>query len=112
MALAVTVTQLVVPQTGSYNLTLLVLPAIVALRYFNRMHFKRHWYALAGRAVVWATLAVVPWLLWLLLTGEGETPIDIVLLPLLILLAMLPVLRLWYQERTSSDGSGQDHVTS
>ena len=36
LALAVVVTQLAVPQTGSYNLVLLLLPAVVALAYVWR----------------------------------------------------------------------------
>ena len=93
VATAVITTQLVVPQTGSYNLAVLVLPAIVALQWFNRLQYRGQWYALAGRAVVWATLTLVSWLLWLILPGKGGVAIDKVVSPLLILLAILPVLR-------------------
>ena len=110
VATAVTVTQLVVPQTGSYNLTLLVLPAIVALRYFNLVRFRRRRYALVGRVGVWTTLGLVPWLLWPLLGGQNGRPIDGVVLPLLILLALFAVLRLQGQDAHSPDGASQGAV--
>lgn len=97
VAMAVVVTQLVVPQTGNYNLTLLVLPAVVALQRLNREQVRGHWLALAGRAMVWATLAIVPWVVQPVLRRPNEIPVDVVVLPLLILLALLGAL--WLETR-------------
>jgi hypothetical protein len=80
---------LVVPQTGSYNLVLLLLPAIVALQRLGTGRFRRQPLAVAGRVLVWADLVVVPWLLWPLVQTEGAPPLDQVLVPGILLLVIL-----------------------
>jgi hypothetical protein len=89
LALAVVASQLVVPQTGSYNLVLLLLPAIVALQRLGTGRFQRQPLAVAGRVLVWADLVVVPWLLWPLVQTEGAPPLDQVLVPGVLLLVIL-----------------------
>jgi len=89
VAMAVGITQLVAPQTGSYNLTLLVLPAAVALQRPGGALAKVPWIGVVGRVVVWASLAIVPWMLFPLVTGPEGIPLDSVVLPVLILLALL-----------------------
>jgi hypothetical protein len=89
VVMAVAITQLLVPQTGSYNLTLLLLPSVVALRRLDREQVRRHWITLVGRALVWASLVIVPWALFPLVTSPMAIPIDTIILPLLILLALL-----------------------
>ena len=90
-ALAVVIGQLVVPQTGSYNLTLLILPSVVILGQLHRIR-KRSWLSLAGRLLVWGSLAVVPWLLWPIVNGPDGIPLDEVVLPALLLLTMAGLL--------------------
>jgi hypothetical protein len=92
LALAVVVTQLAVPQTGSYNLALLLLPAVVALACVQRRVYRGRrlavasWpLATASRALIWATLGLVPWLLWPVVHDAQGPPLDVVLLPLLLL---------------------------
>jgi hypothetical protein len=89
VAMAVVVTQLLVPQTGSYNLTLLVLPAVVALQRLDRVQIRGHWIAFVGRVTVWASLVIVPWVLLPVVEGQSGIPLDVVLLPALILLALV-----------------------
>jgi hypothetical protein len=88
VALAVVVTQLVVPQTGSYNLVLLLLPAIVALQRLSTGRSRRQPLTIAGRVLVWADLLVIPWLLWPVIQYEGGTPLDLVVVPALLLLVI------------------------
>jgi hypothetical protein len=85
LALAVAVTQLAVPQTGSYNLTLLLLPAVVALAYLADRRLCGRGWATAGRVLIWATLGLVPWLLWPVVRPAQGPPLDVVLVPLLLL---------------------------
>jgi hypothetical protein len=89
VALAVATTQLVVPQTGSYNLMLLVLPAVVALERLDRSSSQNKPAALAGQALIWTSLTIIPWALLPLLKGPGAVPVDVVVLPLLALAALL-----------------------
>lgn len=58
LALAVVVSQLVVPQTGSYNPALLLLPAIVVLQRLSASGFRRQPLAIAGQVLVWANPVV------------------------------------------------------
>ena len=37
------------------------------------------------RVLIWATLGLVPWLLWPVVRGARELPLDTVLVPLLLL---------------------------
>ena len=92
VALAVVLSQLVVPQTGSYNLVTLLLPAVVAFHHLSTGQRKRIPAAIAGRALVWADLLVVPWLLLPLVQDQGWIAIDWVIVPalLLLVLVMLP----------------------
>ena len=94
LALAVVVSQLVTPQTGSYNLVLLLLPAIVALHCLSTGSLRRKPLAVAGRVLVWADLVVVPWLLWPLVQYEGAPPLDQVLVPGLLLPVILALMRI------------------
>jgi hypothetical protein len=94
LALAVVVSQLIVPQTGSYNLVLLLLPAIVALQRLSTGKFRRQPLAVAGRVLVWADLLVVPWLLWPLVQYDGAPPLDQVVVPGLLLLVILALVRI------------------
>lgn len=89
MAMAVVVTQFVVPQTGSYNLVQLVLPTVVALERLSRVQGRRRGLAVAGRVTAWVILVILPWVLFPLVKGDREIPVDLVVLPLLILLVML-----------------------
>lgn len=89
VALAAGITQLVVPQTGSYNLTLLVLPAVVSLQQSDAVLTRRPWVAAAGRVAVWASLVIVPWMLFPLTRGPTGMPLDSVVLPVLFLVALL-----------------------
>jgi hypothetical protein len=92
MALAVVVTQLVVPQTGSYNLVLLLLPAVVVLAYLHRRLFRSRWLATAGRTLIWTTLVVMPWLLWPVVRFDPEMSLDLIILPGLVLVVLLGVI--------------------
>ena len=87
VALSVIVTQLVVPQTGSYNLTLLLLPAVVLLAYWNRQRYAGR-AALAARVLIWADLVLIPWLLWPIVQGKAGSAWDLVLVPLVLLAAV------------------------
>ncbi|MFN2240746.1 MAG: glycosyltransferase family 87 protein [Anaerolineae bacterium] len=89
MALAVVTTQLVVPQTGSYNLVMLVLPAVVALERLGRTSLQTKRAALVGQTLIWTSLTIVPWALLPLLRGPGAVPLDVVVLPLLVLVLLL-----------------------
>ncbi len=97
LAMAVVVTQLLVPQTGSYNLTLLVLPAVVALERLNRVQIRHCRLAIAGRVLVWTSLVILPWLLLPVVKGRDEIPLDVVVLPLLVLLVLLG--SLWLEKQ-------------
>jgi hypothetical protein len=99
LALAVVVTQLAVPQTGSYNLVLLLLPAVVALAYLHRRAYRGQWLATAGRVQIWATLVLVPWLLWLVVQFAPRLSLDIVLMPSLILALVLGIILADYRQR-------------
>jgi hypothetical protein len=101
-ALAVVVSQLVVPQTGSYNLVLLLLPAIVALQRLSTGRFHSHPLAIAGRVLVWVDLVVVPWLLWPLVQYEGAPPLDQVVVPGLLLPVILALAAADKAHRTDS----------
>jgi len=92
VALAVVVSQLVVPQTGSYNLVTLLLPAVVALHYLSSRHRRGHLLTLGGRVLVWADLLVVPWLLWPVVQSERGGPLDQIAVPALMLVVMLGVI--------------------
>jgi hypothetical protein len=80
VALAVLVTQLAFPQTGSYNMVLLLLPAVFTLQCSNSARFRRRWLVRGARALVWADLALVPWLLWLIIRkgtwGTGDQIVE------------------------------------
>ena len=92
VALAVVVTQLVVPQTGSYNMVLLLLPAVVALQQLDARHCQGSWSTHAERALVWADLIVVPWLLWPIIQKELQGPWDKIIVPALLLAVVLRVI--------------------
>jgi hypothetical protein len=120
LALAVVVAQLAVPQTGSYNLALLVLPAVVALAHLQRRVYRDRlppgagwqppgtgwqppgtgWQppgtgrrlAAASRVLIWATLGLVPWLLWPVVHDARGPPLDIVLVPLLLLVPVAGIM--------------------
>ena len=88
MAAAVVGTQLVMPQTGSYNLVLLLLPAVVALYLLNTSRVRRRPWAIAGQTVVWLDLLIIPWLLWpFVRAGEGGTW-ELVIVPTLLLIVL------------------------
>jgi hypothetical protein len=89
VALAIVVSQLVVPQTGSYNLVTLLLPAVVALHHLGTSRRRRTPLALAGRVLVWADLVVVPWLLLPLVQQQGWIAVDHVIVPALLLVALV-----------------------
>jgi hypothetical protein len=89
VALAVVVGQLVVPQTGSYNLVTLLLPAVVALYYLGTSPANGRSAAFAGRALVWADLLIVPWLLLPVVRGQGWIAVDQVVVPALLLVALV-----------------------
>jgi hypothetical protein len=89
VALAVVVSQLVVPQTGSYNLVILLLPAVVALYRLSTSPRKRTPLVLTGQALAWADLLIVPWLLWPSVRQQGWLAIDQVIVPLLLLIALV-----------------------
>lgn len=89
VALAVVVSQLVVPQTGSYNLVVLLLPAVVALYHLSTGPHKRTPLVVVGRAFVWADLLIFPWLLWPFVRQRGWIAVDQVIVPLLLLIALL-----------------------
>jgi hypothetical protein len=89
MALAVVVTQLVVPQTGSYNLVLLLLPAVLVLAQLHRRSYRGQRLATAGRALIWATMVLLPWLLWPMVRFDPEMSLDLIILPGLVLLVLL-----------------------
>ncbi len=86
LALAVIVTQLVVPQTGSYNLALLLLPAVVLLAHRKRR--PAGWRSRVAQGLVWADLVLIPWLLWPIVRGENGRPWDLIVMPLVLLAAM------------------------
>jgi hypothetical protein len=93
VALAVVTTQLVAPQTGSYNLVLLLLPAVMILESLRGRQLKRRWTAMAGRTLVGIDLLIAPWLLWLMAQkGEGGQW-DQVILPVVLLAVMATALR-------------------
>lgn len=89
VALAVVVTQVAVPQTGSYNLATLLLPAVVALQQLSAPRLCRHRLAVAGKATLWADLVIVPWLLWPIVQFEGGISLDQVVVPALMLAVLL-----------------------
>jgi hypothetical protein len=93
VALAVVVSQLVVPQTGSYNLVILLLPAIVALYLLSTGPRKRTPAVCVGQVLVWADLLIVPWLLWPFVRQQGWIAVDQVIVPLLLLIALAISLR-------------------
>jgi hypothetical protein len=95
LALAVVVSQLVVPQTGSYNLVLLLLPAVVALHRLSTGARKRTPLVLTGQALVWADLLIVPWLLWPFVRQQGWLAVDQVIVPLLLTIALVVSRRSW-----------------
>lgn len=116
LALAVTVTQLVVPQTGSYNMVLLLLPGIVLVRYSRGAQARCDGLAAAGQLVTLAILFLVPWLFWACARHEGSHALDTLVMPALIL---LPLVALVHRERTRpvvilrnqpSELSARDHV--
>jgi hypothetical protein len=88
VAFAVVVTQLVVPQTGTYNLALLILPAAVALQRLGASTLRGHWLDHIRRALVWADLLIVPWLLWPLVQYGAEPALDQIIVPMILLLAL------------------------
>jgi len=92
LALAVVITQLVVPQTGSYNLVLLLLLAVIALAYLYRTDRRGQLLATAGRILVWVTLALAPWVLWPVVRYAPGLSADTVLMPLLLLVVILGLL--------------------
>jgi hypothetical protein len=85
LALAVAITQLAVPQTGSYNLVLLLVPAVVALAHVQRRVYRGRYLATTSRVLIWATLGLVPWLLWPIVHDAQGPSLDIVLVPSLLL---------------------------
>jgi len=93
VALAVVTTQLVVPQTGSYNLVLLLLPAVVILEYLSVRQLERPWATRAGGMLVWADLLILPWLLWPMVQKGEWGSWDQVILPAVLLAVMAMVLR-------------------
>ena len=103
VAMAVVVTQLLVPQTGNYNLVQLALPAVVTLERLNRVQDRYHGLAVAGRVTIWATLVILPWALFPVVKGPSEIRVDVVLLPAAILLTLLG--SLWL-ERQSPNALG------
>ena len=105
--MAVVVTQLLVPQTGSYNLTLLVLPSVVALQRLDWVRARHRWFAVAGRVIVWASLVIVPWLLLPVVKRQSGIPLDIVVLPTLILLVLLGSLLLEAQGLDALETAGE-----
>jgi hypothetical protein len=88
MGLAIVMTQLVVPQTGSYNLVLLLLPIIVILYYVNTRQCRTRWLGLAGRLLVWTDLLLIPWLLWPVVQHSENMPLDKIVVPALLLAVM------------------------
>jgi hypothetical protein len=87
VALAVVVGQLVLPQTGSYNLVVLLLPAVVALYHLNNSP-RRTLAVRVGKMLVWANLLVIPWLLLPLVRQQGWIAVDQVIVPILLLVAL------------------------
>jgi hypothetical protein len=89
VAVTVTVTQLVMPQTGSYNLVLLLLPAVVALSILSTIHGPQNWLVSVGKLLVWADLLLIPWFLWATFQGTEMGPWDLVLVPGILLAVMI-----------------------
>jgi hypothetical protein len=89
VALAVVVSQLVVPQTGSYNLVILLLPAFVALYHLSTSPRKKTPAVRVGQALVWADLLIIPWLLLPFVRRQGWIAVDQVIVPALLLVALM-----------------------
>jgi hypothetical protein len=87
VALAVVVSQLVLPQTGSYNLVVLLLPAVVALYHLSASP-RRTPAVRVGKVLLWANLLVIPWLLLPFVRQQGWIAVDQVIVPLLLLVAL------------------------
>jgi hypothetical protein len=103
VGLAVVVTQLVVPQTGSYNLVVLLLPAIVALHGLRPAHRRRNRFSVAGRVLVWADLLIVPWILWATARAVGGVPWDTFVVPAFLLIAVLCALASFGRKASARD---------
>jgi hypothetical protein len=88
VAMALGITQLVVPQTGSYNMVLLLLPLLVILGYRSRYRARQDTLVLLARLLVWATLLFIPWGFWALSGGEGSWPPELLVIPALTVLCL------------------------
>jgi len=88
-ALSILVSQLAIPQTGSYNLVLVLVPAMILLCRLRTRNNRTAWLATAGQGLIWATLVLIPWLLRPVVQGGEWGPWDEVLVPALLLLTML-----------------------
>jgi hypothetical protein len=55
----------------------------------NTDSLRRHPWAIAGQALVWLDLLVIPWLLWPLVRGEEQLGWDQVIVPALLLIVLV-----------------------
>jgi hypothetical protein len=88
LATAIVITQLAVPQTGSYNLVLLLLPALVLMRYARSSRVRWNGFASMAQLFAWIVLLLLPWLFWAIAEGNGSWPPELVMVPA----SMLPFL--------------------
>ena len=70
-------------------LVLSAVPAVVALERLGRTSLQTKRAALVGQTLIWTSLTIVPWALLPLLRGPGAVPLDVVVLPLLVLVLLL-----------------------
>lgn len=89
VAVAVVVTQLVMPQTGSYNLVLLLLSAVVALGVLSANRDPGSWLPSAGKALAWSDLIIVPWFFWAIFQEPAQGAWDLVFVPGILAIVML-----------------------
>jgi hypothetical protein len=92
VAMAVIVTQFAVPQTGSYNMALLLLPAVVALHRLSTESLRGRPRAVAGRVIVLADILIVPWLLWPSVKTDIGAAWELVIVPTLLLIVLTGLL--------------------